>query len=260
MLDHPLYGLSLPEHGWVPSPSYVLRRDRALVRISELEGGRALEIGCGAGALLHDLVKMGFACEAIETSPRALEITSEVFAGRSDVRVFDAPQSDWKSKFDLVIAFEVLEHIEDDFDALETWASWLAPGGHLLLSVPAHRRRWNPTDEWAGHFRRYESGELRSLVENAGLDVVEIESYGFPLANALEAIRARTWQRIDKKNAARARQTAQSGVERRVESRFFRLQTSRVGTLAMRGFCRLQRVFAHTELGNGFFLLAKKAS
>ncbi len=259
MREHPLYGLALPEHGWVPSPGYALRRERVLHHVGEVPPGRALEIGCGAGALLHDLAERGFRCEALESSARAREIASAVFRGRDDVRLHETPQP-WEEAFDLVLAFEVLEHIEDDARALREWVSWMRPGATLIMSVPAHQRRWNPTDEWAGHYRRYESAQLRSMLRDVGLWVVELECYGFPLANLLEAVRARTWQRVepDGDAARRAQHTAASGVERNVETKLFPLQASLPGRVAMRGFFRLQRWFAHTELGNGFLVVARK--
>lgn len=261
MREHPLYGIAVPEHGWVPSPGYALRRDRVLHHLAEVAPGRVLEIGCGAGALLHDLTKRGFRCEAVESSARAREIASAIFRGRDDVRIHEEPQ-EWSAAFDLVLAFEVLEHIEDDEGALRTWVSWMRPGATLIISVPAHQRRWNPTDEWAGHYRRYESEQLTSMARAAGLHVVDLECYGFPLANLLEAIRARTWQRVERPHdaALRAQQTAASGVERTVETKLFPLQASLPGRVAMRGFFRLQRWFARTELGNGLLLVARRPS
>ena len=259
MVEHPLYGMSLPERGWVPSPGYVLRRYRVLQWVASLPPGeRALEIGCGPGALLHDLAGLGYRCEAVETSERALALAAEVFAGRPEVQVHASPQPDWEARFDLLLAFEVLEHIEYDDQALGEWVEWLAPGGHLLISVPAHERRWNPTDAWAGHYRRYESARIRSLVSEAGLELVSIECYGFPLANLLEAVRARTFQRgaVDDRTQA----TAASGVERSVERRMWPLQTSLAGELSMQVLCRLQDAFLDTELGNGFIAVARKPS
>ena len=220
------------------------------------QGERALEIGCGPGALLHDLAAMGYRCDAVETSERALELAAVAFRGRSDVEVHSGPRPEWDGCFDLVAAFEVLEHIEDDAKALTEWVRWLTPGGHLLISVPAHQRRWNPTDEWAGHYRRYEVAQVDALLRVAGLEAVTLECYGFPLANVLEAIRARTFQR----GAADGRvgATAASGVERSVERRMWPLQTSLAGQLAMRTLCRLQDSFLHRELGNGFIAVARK--
>lgn len=260
MREHPHYGLVLPEHGWVPSPRYVMRRDRILEKVQLLAPGRALEIGCGVGALLHDLARRGYACEALETSPDALTVATQVLGHHSDVRLHATPEHSWVDRFDLVLALEVLEHIEDDRGALQQWVDWIAPGGHLILSVPAHQRRWNPTDEWAGHFRRYESAGLRDLLSQVGLRVLDVDCYGFPLANLLEHVRAATWQRgrSTEDAAQRAQRTATSGTNRSVESRLFPLQASLPGTLAMRALCRVQRAFARTELGNGFLVMAQK--
>ena len=89
--------------------------------------------------------------------------------------------------FDLVCAFEVLEHIEDDRAALKEWVERVTPGGHVLVSVPADPERFAPADELAGHFRRYSTDDLAALFESAGLSTISIEHYGFPLGLALEA-------------------------------------------------------------------------
>lgn len=256
MLVHPVYGAAAPEAGWVPSPGYVLRRHRVLHHVRALPPGRALEIGCGAGALLHDLSELGFGCDAIETSPSAFTLANRIHADCPDVRVHAEPIDAWQSCFDLLLAFEVLEHIEDDHAALADWVRWLRPGAHVLVSVPAHQRRWNPTDVWAGHFRRYEAADLRALLEGAGLEVRTLECYGFPLANLLEAIRARTYQRGNT-SEDRAAQTAESGVARTVETKLWPLQTSPAGVAALTTLCRMQDWFLDSEFGNGFIALAQ---
>src|SRR3546814_16370989 len=93
------------------------------------------------------------------------------------------------------MAFEVLEHIEDDHAALRQWLGWLKPGGILLMSVPAHPSQWNEADVWAGHFRRYRKRELLGLVEENGLVLEHVECMGFPLANITERMQARGIER-----------------------------------------------------------------
>jgi SAM-dependent methyltransferase len=253
---HAHHGLALPRDGWVPTPSYLLRRDRVLRHLRHLEPGLALEVGCGPGALLVDLAAKGYRCVALETSPRALELAAKVFADDSRVEVRSGAGADWDGRFDLVLAFEVLEHIEDDQAALSDWARWLKPGGRLVLSVPAHARRWNPTDEWAGPSRRYSSRDLRRVAAVAGLKVEVIESYGFPLTPLLETLRARTYQRGAR--ASRTDQTAGSGVERRQEARLYPLLASRPGSAVMRALCVAQRAFLQTEWSNGFLMVSGK--
>ncbi len=90
-------------------------------------------------------------------------------------------------RFDLVCAFEVLEHIEDDRAAIDQWAGWIDDDGHLLISVPAHASRMGPMDHRVGHHRRYDPDGLRALLESAGLVDIDLRLVGFPLGYVLEA-------------------------------------------------------------------------
>lgn len=263
---HPVYGPSLPEAGWVPAPRYLLRRNRILALLRGCPPGPYLEIGCGPGALLFDLRQKGFQCQALETSSAARKLARELHSGHPEVEIFDREQPDWTGRFEYLAAFEVLEHIEDDRKALESWIPWLKPGGVLLLSVPAHQRKWNATDVWAGHFRRYERAQLCSLLHAAGFEVLRCESYGFPLANLIEPIRARHHARQlraaageegREERALNQQRTEQSGVSRSLEARLYPLQSSRLGVWAMRAAFGLQRLFLSRDLGTGYLVLAR---
>lgn len=93
--------------------------------------------------------------------------------------------------FDLVCAFEVLEHQADDVATLREWRDRAASEGWLLLSVPAFRRRFGPWDELAGHYRRYDPPDLARAVEAAGFLPPRLKTYGFPVGNLTERIRHR---------------------------------------------------------------------
>jgi hypothetical protein len=86
-------------------------------------------------------------------------------------------------------AFEVLEHQPDDRAAVTSWIRWVRPGGHLLLSVPAHPERFGAADRYVGHFRRYSRAGLLDVLRSAGLDEIRIVTYGFPLGYLLEGAR-----------------------------------------------------------------------
>jgi len=158
------------------------------------------------------------------------------------------------------VACEVLEHIEDDRAALAQWRDWLRPGGHLILSVPAHARRWSATDVWAGHFRRYEKAALRQLLETSGFAVEELECYGFPLSNLVEPFRAWSHARAlrRREEAGKAAATAQSGVERGLEARLWPLQAGLPGRLLFRLAFHLQTRFRNRDLGTGYLVLARR--
>ena len=76
--------------------------------------------------------------------------------------------------FDIICAFDVLEHLDDDIAALNEWRELLKPEGHLLLSVPAYRYLWDSQDDLANHKRRYVLRELRSKLKESGLVIRKI--------------------------------------------------------------------------------------
>jgi glycosyltransferase involved in cell wall biosynthesis len=148
-----------------------------------------LEIGCGQGAAGVRLASR-YRYLGVEPDPSSYAVARGRLErlGRGEVRNTTVSALG-AERFDLVCAFEVLEHIEDDTAALAEWAGRLRPGGWLMLSVPAHQRRFGPADEMAGHFRRYDPPALAALLRAAGFDQVCVRQYGAPLGYALEAAR-----------------------------------------------------------------------
>jgi SAM-dependent methyltransferase len=146
-----------------------------------------LEVGCGQGAVGARLARR-YRYLGVEPDRQSWEVARRRIraVGRGEVRnvTVDALGD---QRFDLVCAFEVLEHIEDDAAALKDWSTRLRPGGWLLLSVPAYQRRYGPADELVGHFRRYDPDALVALLASCGFGETEVRHYGFPLGYALEA-------------------------------------------------------------------------
>lgn len=267
-----ILGPVFPELGWVPTPNYLLRRDLILNELRQLPPGDLLEIGSGAGALLQELSSLGFRCRALESSAEARELIQKI--STADLAIHAEPDSAWNENFDYILAFEVLEHIEQDAQALEQWCSWLRPGGALLISVPAHQKHWTIVDEWAGHFRRYdERGLSKKLIDN-GFTIVEVFYYGYPLKNLLLPIRKwivkRALAKAEKRKAsspkarpsaaiARAERTARSGIQKpglRLYWQFLRIPGSSV---FLQIFILLQRCFRHHKNSHGLMILAKKS-
>jgi SAM-dependent methyltransferase len=75
------------------------------------------------------------------------------------------------SAFELIVAAEVLEHLNDDQSALEEWSRVLDPAGRLFLSVPLYHHMWTDLDDVVGHVRRYEPSDLQVQLEQAGFKV-----------------------------------------------------------------------------------------
>ena len=82
------------------------------------------------------------------------------------------------SLFDLVCAFDIVEHVDDDEPALSELSRVCAPGGAFLLSVPLHPSRWTAFDEFVGHRRRYEPARLLAKLRECGFAVESSAVYG----------------------------------------------------------------------------------
>jgi SAM-dependent methyltransferase len=148
-----------------------------------------LEVGCGQGAFGARLAQR-YRYLGVEPDRASWSVAEQRIraAGYGEVRNI-AVGTLGAERFDLVCAFEVLEHIEDDAAAVKEWAARLRGRGWLLLSVPAFQRRYGPADELVGHFRRYDPGALTALLAGCGFGEIEIRQYGFPLGYLLEAAR-----------------------------------------------------------------------
>jgi glycosyltransferase involved in cell wall biosynthesis len=215
-----------------------------------------LEVGCGQGALGVRLAQR-YRYLGVEPDQASWAVASERIsaAGRGEVRnttVRDLGDS----QFDLICAFEVLEHIEDDAAALKEWAGRLRADGWLLLSVPAHQHRYGPADELVGHFRRYDPSAMTALLANSGFTQIQMRQYGFPLGYLLEAGRNLIGRRrlVTTAAASAAERTAGSG--RLLQpSGNIRGAATRWGTAP---FGVLQRAFPNS--GTGIVVLARSGS
>ncbi len=155
---------------------------------------RILEVGCGTGGNLQMLATFG-SVSAMEMNPDAITIARSKIGTRADIRQGYCPeQIPFRGEqFDLICMFDVLEHIEQDEETLRALAEYLAPGGRLLLTVPAYEWMWGAHDEFLHHKRRYSGDELKSKVRQAGFKLERISFFNtllFPLA-ALVRIKER---------------------------------------------------------------------
>ncbi len=166
-----------------PTLAYLYRRFLA-GRLLEGLPGRFLEIGVGSGCFYDELARRGF-------SGICLDLNSDLVREHQSSSTLKTNQIEFRTanffsiqdQFNLVVAFEVLEHYEEDRLCLEKWMSLLKPEGTLIFSVPAHMRQWTANDTRAGHARRYERPELMKKLLGSGFLVENFWCYGFPVLN-----------------------------------------------------------------------------
>jgi SAM-dependent methyltransferase len=147
---------------------------------------RILEIGCGTGHNLAMLAQFG-RVDAVEIDPAARVIASS----RLGQAVHDAPlpalTGIQEGAYDLIALLDVLEHVDEDREALVSIAARLGAGGRILLTVPAHPWMWSAHDVANHHKRRYTKKTLRAVVAAAQLKLEELTYFNsvlFPVAAA----------------------------------------------------------------------------
>jgi SAM-dependent methyltransferase len=137
------------------------------------------EIGCGTGFVLQGIRS---SLPNIELYGSEIYTQGLQFAGRrvSDATLYqmDARHIPFRDHFDVIGAFDVLEHIDDDQSVLaEMFSAVKRENGGIIITVPQHDYLWSVVDEFSCHFRRYSAKELRAKAESTGFRVVKMTSF-----------------------------------------------------------------------------------
>ena len=137
-----------------------------------------LEVGCGTGYVLSDIGRNNptLALTASEIYIEGLRRTAQRITQATFLQM-DARRIPFTREFDVIGAFDVLEHIEEDERVLSEMARALKGGGGVLLTVPQHPWLWSGADAYAYHRRRYRRTELIGKLTGAGLRPVRCTSF-----------------------------------------------------------------------------------
>jgi hypothetical protein len=186
---------ALSVHAWL--------RWSAVQRLVPDDTRTVLEIGAGLGGF-GAMLSARFDYVGIEPDEYCHRFAQIATGGK----VRHESIEEHEGTYDLVCAFEVLEHSEDEIAALRLWSRHTRRW--VMISVPMNPDRFGPTDHHAGHFRRYTREGLASTLRAAGLLTHRIIAYGFPAGYALEAGRNLIVSRYDSAKTMSDR-TAASG-------------------------------------------------
>jgi SAM-dependent methyltransferase len=149
-----------------------------------------LEVGCGSGVVLAALHEQlpSLRLVGAELYDEGLVIARKRVPGAEFVAL-DARDLTYENEFDIVGAFDVLEHIDEDEEVLRRMVRAVRPGGGLLVLVPQHPRLWSEHDEFFEHRRRYTRAQLVAKAERAGIEVLNTTSFVMSLLPVLAALR-----------------------------------------------------------------------
>lgn len=133
---------------------------------------KILDYGCGSGFLVGQFQDKGYNAYGVDISKEAVNFGTNKgirnLFQQNGIKV-NFPDND----FDVILAMDIIEHIEDDRSAIEEFKRLLKPGGHLIITAPAYQWLWGVQDEVAHHFRRYTmSGLTNTIKRSSNLKIV----------------------------------------------------------------------------------------
>ena len=169
---------SIEEYNWW----FVSRRQTILSMLKDApKDARILDIGCSGGVLLLALQEAGFTnISGLDFSKDAVEQCRS--KGLKNVYEMDAHYPNFpEESFDIIIASDCLEHLENDEVALKNWYRLLKKGGKGYIFVPAFMSLWTSHDEINHHYRRYTRPELSKKASTAGFKITKSSYWNFSL-------------------------------------------------------------------------------
>jgi len=165
-------------HFWIRWRFEVLRKYTSTFLANH---GNILEIGCGSGVVMNQFEQLlNKVIDGCDLNLYALKRIKNANGKKYVYNIFDLNEG-MVGRYDTVILLDVVEHIENDLEFLFAARKHAKVGGYVVINVPAMNSLFSRYDEQAGHQRRYTKKMLKVLCEQAGLDVISIQYWGFSL-------------------------------------------------------------------------------
>lgn len=164
------YAATEDKHWWFAARRDILRK---ILRkwLPPDPARRILDVGCGTGAMLELLREFGKA-EGLDSSENAINHCRQRLGLDIELHEGDIPGKLPPGRsYDVVTAFDVIEHIADPLAALRQVRQLLTPSGLFICTVPAFQFLWGPHDEINHHYRRYARADLVAELKQSGFRV-----------------------------------------------------------------------------------------
>lgn len=137
-----------------------------------------LEVGCGTGYVAAEVQRRRAPIRVAAGDPFDAGVrVAQRRMPNAEIFQMDGRRIPYDAEFDVVGAFDVLEHVREHELVAEQMRKAVVPGGGVIVTVPQHRWLWTPLDDYAQHERRYTRRELRAVLEGAGLHMVRMTSF-----------------------------------------------------------------------------------
>jgi 2-polyprenyl-3-methyl-5-hydroxy-6-metoxy-1,4-benzoquinol methylase len=177
-MDDEWFDIAPLEHFWIQWRFQAFIHNKAL---SNLSDKRLFEIGCGHGMVMKQFETLhNIVVDGCDLNPNALKLIEK---GKGDIyllNIYDEPPQ-LLQKYDGILLMDVLEHIENDNEFLQTSCKYLQNEGLVIINVPALNLLFSKYDRKMGHIRRYNKKIMRKLLKDNNIEVLGMEYWGFSL-------------------------------------------------------------------------------
>lgn len=175
------YSLARDDHFWMQWRLQAFLRQLKDLNVDLNSPCSVLEIGCGDGALRQQLEKISsWSIDGADINDAALKNTPNVRGKTFFYDIFDKYQ-DFAGHYDIIILFDVLEHIKDEAPFIDAVKFHLKKNGKLFINVPALQSLYSRYDEAVGHQRRYDKAMMADVLNSMDLKLMDMRYWGFSM-------------------------------------------------------------------------------
>lgn len=175
------------DHHWWFEGRRQIVRSLLKKHLRTCDGRRILDVGCGTGGMFPMLSELG-QTEGADGSPDAIRFATERFPGLV-VHEARMPEMMPAGTWDVITAFDVVEHLDQPVESLSALRDHLTPTGQVVVTVPAYAFLWSHHDEVHHHKRRYTQSLLRAHLAAAGLVPTYMTHFNTWLLPAIAGVR-----------------------------------------------------------------------